>query len=430
MESRQWNLAGFSDRGIPPDMVEKYREFVKFNYDCGDYLMAIDMIQMYISFFALPPLTTEQQQPKEPQENEEAAVDSVTSTTVAPIIVGNPKMYYLPSPLSKQPQLLEALWGKLSCEILLGDWEKSSATVALEAVKIGLEDLAMSHAISPLDALIQRTWLLHWSLFIFWKVPTAAAAGAATTPTKQPHSTTFTNSLEQMVDLFTTDKYLQAITTNAPHLLRYLTVAALLIKRRGSTNSSGSKGSSKRDNSKLNEVVSIMQHCDYTDPMVEFVDCLCLKFDFELAEKKLVQCQGLLENDFFLRHQVHRIMEEARVLVFENYCRIHHKVDLLTLSTKLALSPLQAERWIVDLIRTTSSLEDAKLDSEQGCVVMGGGGGTSTSSNSTVYEVIMERTRDFHLRSFTLMQNYQALLQDIRKEKARRHRATLEEEYD
>lgn len=419
-------------------MVENYREFIKVTYDCGDYLAARGMIQMYISFFALPPPTTteQQQQSKEqPQENEEAAmVDSSTSSAAAaaaaPIMVGNPKVYYLPSPLSKHAQLLEVLWGKLSCEILLGDW--GSAIVALEAVKIGLEELAMSHAISPLDALIQRTWLLHWSLFIFWRVPTGTATATVSSSAKQPHST-FTNSLEQMVDLFTTDKYLQAITTNAPHLLRYLTVAALLSKRRGSTNSSsGSKSIHKRDNSKLHEVVSIMQHCDYTDPMVEFVDCLCLKFDFELAQKKLVQCQELLENDFFLCHQANRIMEEARVLVFENYCRIHHKVDLLTLSTKLALSPLQAEHWIVDLIRTTSSLEDAKIDSEQGCVVMGGGGvgSSTTSSNSTVYEVIMERTRDFHLRSFTLMQNYQALLQDIRKEKARRQRAALEEDYD
>jgi hypothetical protein len=307
MESRQWNLTGFANRGIPSDMVDKYREFAKFNYDCGDYQTARDMIQTYISFFALPPASAEQQQQAKEQGSEEATDPSTTTAaTTTSIVVGNPKMYYLPS-LSKHPSLLEALWGKLSCEILLGNWE--GATLALEAVRLGLEELAVTHTLSPLDALIQRTWLLHWSLFIFWKEPGTTATTTATTPTssttKQPPNSTVTSSLEQMVDLFTSDKYLQAITTNAPHLLRYLTAAALLIKRRAS--SSSGKGSSKRDNSKLNEVVSIMQHCEYTDPIVEFVDCLCLKFDFELAQKKLVQCQGLLENDFFLCHQTNRI---------------------------------------------------------------------------------------------------------------------------
>jgi len=62
-------------------------------------------------------------------------------------------------------------------------------------------------------------------------------------------------------------------------------------------------------------------------------------------------------------------MEEARAFVFENYCTIHHKIDLGVWGAKLDMDQEAAERWIVDLIR--NALLDAKINSEEGCVVMG-----------------------------------------------------------
>eukprot|EP00985_Skeletonema_marinoi_P029510 scaffold28050_cov66-Skeletonema_marinoi.AAC.1 len=61
-------------------------------------------------------------------------------------------MYYL---TSVDTTLLQVLWGKLSCEILVEDWEE--AAVALVAVKTAIESLASSSKLSPLDALHQRT---------------------------------------------------------------------------------------------------------------------------------------------------------------------------------------------------------------------------------------------------------------------------------
>ena len=112
-------------------------------------------------------------------------------------------------------------------------------------------------------------------------------------------------------------------------------------------------------------------------------------------------------------------MEEARVFVFENYCRIHNKVSLSTLEEKLAMDEQQAERWIVDLIRNAGM--DAKIDSEERCVVMG-------TDTKTTYERVMERTRDLNVRSGTLVQNTTNMMNEARKEKARRARAALEEE--
>merc|ERR1719183_1163322 len=195
---------------------------------------------------------------------------------------------------------------------------------------------------TALEALKQRTWLLHWSLFVFWN---DSAKG-----------------LENMVSLFLTERYLQAITTVAPHLLRYLTAAVLLVKRRVAKQSSSENRSSSGLDSRrlLKDLIRTIGHCDYTDPIVEFVDCLCVKFDFDGAQEKLAECRHLLETDFFLCKQTALFMEEARVFVFENYCRIHNKVDLSTLGQKLAMDEQAAERWIVDLIRNASL--DAKID--------------------------------------------------------------------
>ena len=79
----------------------------------------------------------------------------------------------------------------------------------------------------------------------------------------------------------------------------------------------------------------------------------------------------------------------------------------------------EAERWIVDLIRNADL--DAKIDSEEGCVVMGG-------SVQSIYEIVMERTRDLNVRSATLTQNLNNILNEARKEKEKKERDAREED--
>merc|ERR1712170_162336 len=100
--------------------------------------------------------------------------------------------------------------------------------------------------------------------------------------------------------------------------------------------------------------------------------------------------------DFFLCKQTGLFMEEARVFVFENYCRIHNKIDLTALGKKLAMNQEEAERWMVDLIRNADL--DAKIDSEEGCVVMGTG-------STSVYEQVMDKTKELTARSGGLVVN-------------------------
>jgi hypothetical protein len=192
---------------ITPEMVDLYRKLAHYNFDCGDYQSACEKLANYISLFASPPAQALD------HDEEELAAAGITSTGSAKDSnnntnskdkdsIGNPAMYYLKQ---VDPDMLQVLWGRLACEILVEDWQ--AAAVAVDAVKTAMESLVAQHKLSHLSALQQRTWLLHWSLFVYW------------------NDSSSKGGLEQLVDLFQSEKYRQAITTNAPHLLRYLTAA-------------------------------------------------------------------------------------------------------------------------------------------------------------------------------------------------------------
>lgn len=389
--SGNWSVEGLaeSDQGITAEMVETYLEFARYNFDCGDYQSACTMLENYISLFAKAPVPSAKNDDEDMMQDNRRGQQNQNSNDKD---LGNPAIYYLKS---VNPKLLQVLWGRLACEILVESWE--TASVAVEAVQTAMESMASSNQITSLVALEQRTWLLHWSLFVYWN---DSAKGG----------------LEHLVELFHSEKYKQAITTNAPHLLRYLTAAVLLCKRR--VTKKAAAGSNFEARRLMKNLINVMQDCEYTDPIVDFVNCLCVKFDFESAQTKLAECEKVLETDFFLCKQTPLFMEEARVFVFENYCRIHNKIDLRALGDKLAMDQDQAERWIVDLIRNADL--DAKIDSEAGCVVMGG-------SPQSIYEQVMDRTRDLNVRSATLSQTLNNVLNEARKEKSKNERAALDE---
>ena len=393
MTAGKWSIAVLCeepDLNITTEMLEIYRQTAKFHFECGNYQKARDMLENYLSLFAKPPApsTTGEEDELEGYANSKQAQSNDKNKKED---VGNPAIYYLKTVDSN---LLQVLWGRLACEILVEGWE--AASVALDAVKAALESMVSTNQMSALEALSERTWLLHWSLFVYWN--NSAKGG-----------------LEQLVELFHTERYKQAITTNAPHLLRYLTAAVLLCKRR--ITKKAAAGSNAEARRLMKNLINVMQDCDYSDPIVEFVNCLCVKFDFESAQTKLEECEKVLEADFFLCKQTGLFMEEARIFVFENYCRIHNKIDLAALGKKLAMDENEAERWIVDLIRNADL--DAKIDSEEGCVVMGG-------SVQSVYEQVMEKTRDLNVRSAALTQNLNRLLNDARKDKFKMELAARE----
>eukprot|EP00658_Telonema_sp_P-2_P059176 TRINITY_DN4790_c0_g1_i11.p1 TRINITY_DN4790_c0_g1~~TRINITY_DN4790_c0_g1_i11.p1 ORF type:complete len:456 (-),score=136.28 TRINITY_DN4790_c0_g1_i11:330-1697(-) len=253
----------------------------------------------------------------------------------------------------EEPNKLSALWGKLACEILIGNWETAS-----EDLSRLRDTIDAKTTLTHLEQLQQRSWLIHWSLFVFLKCPSVERGRSG------------------LIDLCFTDRYLNTIQTNCPHLLRYLTCALICTKRRRST---------------LKDLIKVIQqeHYTFSDPVTKFLECLYVDFDFDQAQVQLGECEVAIANDYFLHGMREEFVENARVFIFETYCRIHRKIDIGMLGQKLNMQDaVEAENWIVNLIRDASL--DAKIES--GHVVMG-------TQHAGVYETIIAQTKGLAYRS-------------------------------
>lgn len=282
-KSGKFNLEHLSaENEVDADNVEALYHWSKFRFECGNY----DESRDYLAAFRL--LCTD------------------------------------------KAKLQSSLWGKLAADMLMQSWDVAMEDIASLRSQID----AKSETSSPLIQLQQRTWLMHWGLFVFFNHPQGRG---------------------ELIDLFTNEHYLNAITTNAPHLLRYLAVAVITDKRRKST---------------LKDLVKVIEQCKYmySDPITQFLTSLYVDFDFEGSQQKLSDCEQLFQNDFFIVMCQGEFTENARHFIFEVYCRIHQCIDIKLLSTQLNMHAIDAERWLVNLVREERL--EAKIDQEANHVIM------------------------------------------------------------
>ena len=102
-----------------------------------------------------------------------------------------------------EPNYLNGLWGKLASDILMQKWE-----FALEDLKRLQQFIDESTFGSSLQTLQQRTWLIHWSLFVFFN-----------------HA----KGRDLIIELFLYQKqYLNAIQTTCPWILRLVVYHSFL----------------------------------------------------------------------------------------------------------------------------------------------------------------------------------------------------------
>lgn len=80
----------------------------------------------------------------------------------------------------------------------------------------------------------------------------------------------------------------------------------------------------------LKDIIKIIEVSSYQyhDPITDFLKELFLEFDFEAAQRELATAVQVVENDFFLREFATEFLDNARYLISEAYCRIHHKIDI------------------------------------------------------------------------------------------------------
>ena len=304
---------------ITQEMMLEYYKFAKFKYECGQYSEAETMLANYL---------------------------------IPNGMIGNDK------------ERLGALWGRLSCFIMLGNWESSG--IVLESLKKHIERIPIAS-----EQLVQRAWLLHWALFVQFNQR---------------------DDRDSHFDIFSDRSYIQTIENLCPWMIRYYIASVILSNRR-------------RISDRFKEIKSI--EADYEDSFTEFITCIYEKFDFDEAKEKLEVCKKCIKNDFFLQVHETKFINKARSLICEVYCTINHTVDLPSLASKLELSEEEAEKWMVDMVRNASfsSALDARIDSSSKRVVM-------SSPTKLALQDIMERTRDLTTRTSNLTGNLDLLLND------------------
>lgn len=255
-----------------------------------------------------------------------------------------------------------ATWGKLACEILTTNWE--AAMEEVQKVKDSIETRLFNN---PLGQLQHRSWLIHWSLFPCFNHEPAR---------------------DVLTDLFFSPAYINTIQTACPWILRYLAAAVITNRTRASKNSSLYQ-------KQLKDLVRVVrqEEYEYQDPITEFVKALYIDFDFEEAQKKLGEAEEVLRSDFFLVSAADAFVEAARHLISESYCKIHQRIDIKDLSTRLGLNQDEGEKWIVNLIRDTRV--DAKIDYKEGTVLM-------NHPPQSVYQQVIERTKGGFFRTQVL----------------------------
>lgn len=232
---------------------------------------------------------------------------------------------------------LSAHWGKLASNILTGEWE--AAVVEVKDLRDLIDNPHTQAQAKPLTQLQARTWLLHWSLFVFFNLGEGQGC-------------------QGLLDMFLSPAYLNTIQTSCPHLLRYLVAAAIISRR--APKPAGSR--SNRDHVKdLTRIVQ-MEEYQYSDPVTAFLKDLFCDFDFDKAQQRLSVAESVVRSDFFLSGFADDFVENARWLISEIFCRIHKRIDISDLSKTLNLSNEEGEKWIVNLIRDSRMGVDAKID--------------------------------------------------------------------
>lgn len=231
---------------------------------------------------------------------------------------------------------LSAQWGKLASNILNGEWD--AALVQVRDLRETIDNPHGTSLAKPLAQLQARTWLLHWSLFVFFNLGE-------------------NQGCQGLLDMFLSPAYLNTIQTSCPHLLRYLVSAAIISRR-------APKPANVRSRDHVKELTRIVEteEYQYTDPITNFLKDVFADFDLTQAQQRLSVAESVVRSDFFLSGFADEFVENARWLISEVICRLHRRIDIGQLSKTLNLSNEEGEKWIVNLIRDSRMGVEAKID--------------------------------------------------------------------
>lgn len=238
---------------------------------------------------------------------------------------------------------MSATWGLLAAALLDGE-----TGVALAQAR-GLQGMIDKSTGSTLMQLQQRSWLLHWSLFLAFSDEAGRSFFL---------DLCFHREGGHGRDRERGNEYMAALQNNCPWLARYLVVAVFTAPQK-----------TRRSLLKpLVRAIALVAH-EHRDPLTDFVTALHEEVDFAGAGEALRRCEPLLRADFFLSLNggtAGQFIENARVAVAETFCRVHARVSVSVVAETLGVEAGQASQLLDAALR--QSKIDGEVDDEKGQV--------------------------------------------------------------
>mmetsp|Transcript_30389 Transcript_30389/g.69072 ORF Transcript_30389/g.69072 Transcript_30389/m.69072 type:complete len:461 (-) Transcript_30389:78-1460(-) len=302
---------------LEPDVIDGLQHYAKLQFDCGIYALSSELLKHYRSMISV----------------EEQTINA---------------------------KHLSCIWGSLGSFILNLQFAEAADVI------FTLDEQLEGCKLPKREVLLQRTWLLHWTLFPIFTVEKVDEKVKT-----------------KLLDFFLNEKSLSIISLSCPHLFRYVGACLILDRRLKNI---------------MKDTVWIVHHeaGSYSDPITRFLLALYTDMDFDEAQRELQQCSLVCKGDYFLAQHWAEFEENARQLVFETYCRIHQCINIRMIATKLNMEAEEAELWIVKLIQHARL--DARIDSEKSRVVM-------SKAPPSVYQQVIEKTKNLSRRSTMLLSN-------------------------
>ncbi|KAJ1503599.1 Eukaryotic translation initiation factor 3 subunit E [Coelomomyces lativittatus] len=200
---------------------------------------------------------------------------------------------------SDPARYLATMWGLLAGFILDGNYlDASEQIVKLSTIIESTSFPSASHA------LMQRCWLLHWSLFVYFN-----------------HEIQVDVGLPLFLEFFLKPNHLNAIETECPWLLRYMIVASSITGQHGET---------------LAKSASQQKYHAHYDPFVAFLEALLIDVNLEKVAVHLQEIQRSISEDSFLFPIQSIVLFHLKKWVFNEIASFYSRITIDKLAYYMA----------------------------------------------------------------------------------------------
>ncbi len=318
------------NHGIDDAKIYELYKFGKFQYNRGDYVMASDLLNNF----------------------------RLLSTN--------------------QELNFSATWGKLAAEIISFFW--SEAMNEFNKLREIID--SRNYQGTTIDQLNKRTWLIHYSLFIFFNSNFTATDADSSEESeseekqesdKKKNLSERNKNLSIMIDLFLSSSYLSTIQASCPWILRYLIVALLQTKQY----------------KRLRDIVRAVdvETYEYQDPFTKLIESLFVTFEFDNLSDLIEQISVLIETDFFISNlDAQNLVLNMQELIFNTVTKVYTGLTEENLCKMFNEDLPVVQKFLAER-------KDQVTVAEDGSIVV------KTQAPPTVYQQVYEKTKAFNFKT-------------------------------